>query len=260
MPPPRFVPEDWATIMRPALHTWASGAAITFGITSGRTIWKHQARAPSPPKPYVAIGALAPPTPVGQSWEDGPRAVRVLTAIDLTLYRLTIDGVNYDFTSGVGTTIPLIVAGLIVALAGAGATSPHFSNVVLLSDTLILGNAVMTVSAQLELVLVQYQVGETTFTLSVDVYADPVDGEPESIALSVITGMMRSLENAPVVEAFQTAGLAVRGIAGARRFPTARDGGWEDRAGFDVRFGALGRTAVLITWIEEAALSESFAV
>lgn len=252
MPPPRYMPEDWVAIMRPALHTWARTAAARYGVADGRTIWKHQARAPAPAKPYVAIGTLAPPTPEGQSWELGPRAVRIAVVANSTLYRVTIDADDFDFTSDADATVEEIRTGLIAAIGAAASPSPHFPEVLLLSDELVPADAFLAVSAELELHLVQYKVGESNFTLSVDVYVDPADGQAESSAVLVAAGMMRSLEDEPHLEALRTAGLAVVGVTGSRRFPSARDGGWEDRAGFDVQLRALGRSASLITWIEDA--------
>lgn len=254
---PRYVPEDWATIARPAIFAWARDAAALLGIASGRVIWKNQA-GPSPLKPYVAIGTMAPPNPVGEPWGDGPRAVRVTSVLDATLYRVTLAGVDYDFVSGAGATAAQIVAGLVAVIVaglgvGAASVSGHFTDVLLLSDDpeLIPGDATIETSAELQARLVRYQTGNVEWTVSIDVYADAQAGEPESIAVSASAALQRSLDDEGLLEALRVAGLAVVGVAGARRLPTARDGRWEDRAGFDVRFRALSRVASLSDWIED---------
>lgn len=241
MPVPRYIPEDFDTIMRPAIYAWLDNA------TALAVVWKNQG-APAPTKPYVALGVASPPSDIGQPWMAGPRAIRIVAA-NTTLYRVTVSGINYDYMSDADATLAEIRAGLIAALpVNTAQASPHFLDVILLTDV-ISSSAIIVVSAELTLQMVFYQVGVAEFTVSVDVYSDALES-----ASGIASGLALTLHDEMRLEALRAAGLAFVDVRGERRFPIARDGNIEDRAGFDVIFRAATRTAELGTYIETADL------
>ena len=108
---------DWATIYS-ALYDWVNG------VLGWTTVWADQP-APRPEFPYVTLDVIA------DSKEGGldevsrsvdltrARFIRVTpTAANSTLYRVTINGTNYDYTSDADATVAEITAGLTSAING----------------------------------------------------------------------------------------------------------------------------------------------
>ncbi len=258
MPAPvRYFPEDWESIMRPAIQ------ALFAGVNSAvPVVWKNQTTAPLPSKPYAAIGVLALPTPVGHAFAGNARAAVVELVQNATLYRITIAGVNYDYTSDADATASEIVAGLIAAInAGvlgpnAAAASPHFNTALVLSESVPSAAVISVGAANLSLRLVSYKIGTAELTVSVDVYDDVQPNEAESSAVAIAGALKLALEADGRLEALRAAGLAFVSTAAARRLPAVRDAAWEDRAGFDALFRATSRTAELTYWIETVLIGE----
>lgn len=236
---PRYVPEDW-TAIRAAVYAWASAAS---GLP---TIWKHPS-APAPTKSYVSIGTLTGPRPIGQTSQESSVAIVVGTVAPSTLYRVTIEGVNYDFTSDASPTAAEIAAGLVATLplaTGAQVSTAFGAATVVLLPDLEDGDEI-GVSANLAARIAVSQIGDGEWTVSVDVHSDGMETAPP-----VAIGLARSLQDELFLEALREAGVSVRTVEGVRRPLLTRNGAWEDRAGFDVRFGVATRTRTLIDWIE----------
>jgi hypothetical protein len=238
---PKYVPEHWDGVLA-AIYTWASTT------TPLAADWKNQA-APSLALPYIGIGTITPPGPIGLTSPQRARAVRVITVGPAaTLYRITIEAVNYDYTTVDGDGAAEIVEGLLDALGVLGSSFFFDASGLVLN---IASDDVVTVSANLLEKTALYRVGESEFTLSVDVYASTEGVNPEQAAPYAIW-LARSLEDDDKLEALRIAGLAVVEVIGARRPLLIKNASWEDRIGFDVRFRVLTRTGILIDWIESA--------
>lgn len=236
---PRYIPEDWTTI-RAAVYAWASGAS---GLP---TIWKHPS-APAPTKNYVSIGTLTGPRPIGQTSQESSVAIQILTVTSGALYRVTIEGVNYDFVADGTATAAEIAAGLVAVLplvTGAHVSTAFGASPVVLLPDLDDGDEI-GVSANLAARIAVSQLGEGEWTVSVDVHSDGMETAPP-----LAIGLARSLQDELFLEALREAGVSVRSVEGVRRPLLTRNGAWEDRAGFDVRFGVATRTRTLLDWIE----------
>lgn len=110
---------DWATKYS-AIYSWV------FGASDWATRWADQ-NAPRPDYPYLLLDVISD-TGLGGVPEISKsidltrvRNIRVTpTAANNTLYRVTINGTDFDFTSDADATVAEICAGLTAAI-GAGA-------------------------------------------------------------------------------------------------------------------------------------------
>lgn len=247
-----FFPENLATMMG-AIYDWIESQALGAAV-----VWAKQ-DSPAPPKPYVTINLLVPPVPEGQAEHRKLFAIVVDAVLPLTLYTVTINGVDFSHTSDASPTASEIRNGLILAI-NAG-TEPVTAGAVLDDQTLALElergatSPTIMVSANLLCKLADMAIAHAVATFSINAYADdnPSTGtfdQDQVIAKSIEL----SLDKGSVLEGLHVGGWSTATIEGVRKPDVLQAARWEKRSGFDARLRCTTRTIDLTDFIEEADL------
>jgi hypothetical protein len=244
--PVRYYPEDWST-MRAALVAWLKAEATLAGCGFA---WREQ-RGPSPAKPYVSAGVLVPSVPEGQPSKATCLAVRVATVTPGATYSVEVGGETATYVAGLTPTAATIRDGLVEALIdelGEGAALGAYPDALELAYAL---NPPLVLSDGLEPRVSAHAIGDGITTISVDVYADvdEAGGDLEP-TVPISSALAMSLDKPGVHEALAFAGWAPLSVVGTRRFGLATGGGWESRAGFDLRLRSRRRTRELAYWLQ----------
>lgn len=241
--PSQYIPEDWDAMLQ-AVYDWAR-TAVPAGVT---VVWSQQ-NAPSIPTPFVRLNLITPPIPQGQHEQRNTGSgVLVSSVLPSTLYRVTINGTNFDFTTGLSPTALQIRNALMTEIdAGSEPVTTQAVRDDLFTLLVDPGETItVSVTTNLKQKIAHQYLGEATATFSVDVLVNPQAND----AVAVAVDLQNSLEVDSFLENLRVAGWAVISLENIRSPDTVVGAAWEGRAGFDLRLRCRSRRLDVIDFLE----------
>lgn len=237
--------------MRTAIWSWAETEG---GIDAQ---WGRQT-APTLSKPFTSLTVITPPRQDGRPSRHCQGVALRLTSFEPnTLYRISVDGANADYTTGLTGTITEVRDAL---LPIAHALSQAVDVTTWGSDALIFAAApgefpVITSSGPLVHKVVDHYLGEAIINIGVDVFAPGrghtgAEETPKIDALEVSSKLTYSLDSPDVLEFLRVNGWAVVAVVAYRETDMYVGGQWESRSGFDLRLRCRTRFSREFDFIE----------
>lgn len=253
-------PANFAT-MRKALHNWFAAAT---GIPTGRVIFAGQGGERPASKPFATLMITTPSRNVGNGDEVRAvdrvqsEAVAVTTLADNTLYRVTVNGTDHDYTSDADAEELEVLGGLRQAIEdGSEPVDAEIVGGVLLVSSLEFGTTfTIAVSANLA------ATGQDAdgFALEVGgpremVVSLQVFGTSQANAYQLLHDALEKLSDPAEIALLDAAGLAVQIIGTVQDLTTLLEAVQEPRAQADVTFNwASSRDSADAQYIETTNL------
>lgn len=268
---------DWSAVYT-ALYNWVYGA---IGWT---TVWADQP-APRPDFPYLVLDVISDRKEGGldevSRTVDTTRArdIKVTpTAADSTLYRVSINGTDHDYTSDADATVAEITSGLLAAIAGGAEPVTATDNG---TDLDVVGDdeagnpgtpGLFTVEVAGPLAWANNDAGNeialrvsgsTEFTLNLQGFArntstDYQATDPSRNAYAQLTTLRASLGLPSVQAALRAADIAVIEETGITDLSEQTGDTFLGRASMDVRMRTLSSLTEYIGFIQQVSGESTF--